>query len=135
MIRPFNSKDCEQVIALWKKTGIYYKPWDRKENLLKKHRKDPELLVVAVEDKKIVGAAIGQYDGWGAYIHHLAVDPKYQGKGIAKKVIEKLEKTLKRKGAKSIFVFTYPCSEKSAFFKKIGYKNWGLSDGLYKDLK
>lgn len=132
-IRNFKPQDIPQVINLWKKAKIFYSPWDKKENLIKKYQKEADLFLVVEEDHQIVGVVLGQYDGWGAYAHHLATKDNY-GK-IAELLTREIEKRLKQKGAKTIFLFTFPHSKESQFVKKQKYKYWGLSAGWEKMIK
>ena len=131
-IRNFQPKDTEQVISVWKKAEIFYEPWDNKQNLIKKHQHDHDLFIVAEENGQIVGVVLGQYDGWGAYIHHLATKDEY-GK-IADELLNEIEKRLKQKGAETVFLFTFPKSKESAFVQKHKYKYWQLSEGWEKKL-
>ena len=131
-IRNFIPEDAEQVLSLWKKAGIFYEPWDTKENLLKKHNQDPDLFVVAEKDNKIVGVVVGQYDGWGAYVHHLASIDNYEK--IAQSLVKEIERRLKEKGAKTVFTFTFPKSKESEFVQKYNYQSWGISEGWEKRL-
>jgi ribosomal protein S18 acetylase RimI-like enzyme len=131
-VREFKLVDAEEALALWRETGIFYKPWDKKENLTKKFQKEPDLFLVYEEGKKIVGTVLGQYDGWGAYIHHLATTEDYGE--MASALIKEMERRLKKKGAKTVFLFTFPNSKESAFAKNEKYKHWGMSQGWEKKL-
>lgn len=59
-------------------------------------------------------------------VHQLAVDPKEQGKGIAKELIHFAENFAKENGSKSIRLDTYKNNLVSNnFYKKMGYKLLG----------
>ncbi len=131
-IREFRLEDAEEVFVLWKKAGIFYDPWDKKENLAEKQKKESDLFLVYEENKKVVGVALSQYDGWGSYIHHLASADSYGKIGSA--LIKEMERRLKSKGAKTVFLFTNPKSKESAFVQNEGYKSWGISEGWEKKL-
>jgi ribosomal protein S18 acetylase RimI-like enzyme len=45
-----------------------------------------------------VGAVLCGHDGRRGYIYHLAVDPKYQGRGVGKRLIDECLAGLKRVG-------------------------------------
>jgi len=51
-------------------------------------------------------------------IRSLAVDKKYQGKGIGKKLVKSLLEEAKELGLKEVLVLTY----KKEFFEKLGFK-------------
>jgi GNAT superfamily N-acetyltransferase len=56
-------------------------------------------------------------------VHRLAVSPKLQGKGYAKKLMEFAEEFAKKEGSKSIRLDTYKLNSVSnKFYEKLGYK-------------
>ncbi len=97
-IRKSKINDIEQIINLWKETGIYFAPFDNKERLMEKIEKEPELLLIAEDNNKIVGAVIGNY-GWRISIDHMAIDKNYQNQGIARLLMKEIKRGLKEKGA------------------------------------
>ncbi len=74
---------------------------------------------VASENKKIIGCA-ALHVSWDdlAEIKSLAVEKKWQGKGLGKELISACLNEAKELGAKRIFVLTY----KPDYFKKFGFK-------------
>lgn len=74
-------------------------------------------------DKKVVGVFIAQF--WKTYIHlhSIAVDSKYQGKGVGKSLINFLEHLAKKPKRYLITAFTGINNKKMiSIFKKRGYK-------------
>ncbi|MEK6958848.1 MAG: GNAT family N-acetyltransferase [archaeon] len=56
-------------------------------------------------------------------VHQLAVDPKLQGKGIAKELMAFAEEYAKKEGSKSVRLDTYSKNTPSNnFYKKLGYE-------------
>jgi len=56
-------------------------------------------------------------------IHRLAMDPDHQGKGYARKFMEKLEGEALRRSAKIIRLDCYSCNKKAnGMYRKLGYK-------------
>ena len=97
-IREANVDDIGQITNLWKETGLYFAPFDEEGRLEEKIKEEPELLLIAEDENKVVGAVIGNY-GWRVSIDHLAVDKAYRGEGIGKKLLKNIKKALKAKGA------------------------------------
>jgi len=62
-------------------------------------------VVYAYDNNKLIGFARAISDSTWAIIYNVALDPKYQGKGIGKKIINDLVKNL---GDRHIFTFTHP---------------------------
>ena len=60
------------------------------------------------------------------YIHRLAVHPKYQGKGLARKLMDFAESESKKKHVTSIRLDTYSLNERNQkFYESRGYKKLG----------
>lgn len=59
-IREFQLKGTNHVIKLVKEAGLYHKPYDNKKNFMKKKRLNPDLILVAEENKNVAGFILGQ---------------------------------------------------------------------------
>lgn len=75
---------------------------------------------VKIDGGKVIGCAALHIIGWDnlAEIKSLAVNVKFQKKGVGKELILRCIYEAKNLGIKKIFVLTY----KPDFFKKIGFK-------------
>jgi len=62
-------------------------------------REPAAMLLVAKLGDEIVGSVIGGWDGWWGNIYRLAVAPERRRKGIARKLVAEVSKTLSAKGA------------------------------------
>ncbi len=122
-IREFKLKDYKEVSSLLKKLKMYHKDLDNKKVFSKIHKTDPDLFLVAEEDKKVVGMVLGLGNGRIGFIFRLLVDVKYQGRGIGKTLVKDMEKRLKKRGCVGISLMTLP-KRKIAIklYKKLGYK-------------
>ena len=123
--RKLTINDYAQMIGLWKKTGLPYKPKgrDSREAIKKQIEADPELFLGAFHGERLIGTVIGSYDfrmkGW---INRLAVDPEYRGKGIAQRLVTEMEQILKSKGAVVIAaLIELPNPASINLFRKLGY--------------
>ncbi len=81
---------------------------------------------VAIIDKEIVGAIIIREEFYvgGRYIiiEELVVSSKFQGKGIGKKLVEKVESITKIKKIHTIYLSAHRKSKAFKFYNKLGYK-------------
>ena len=83
-IRPHRPADHESLVALWNTVFPDDPPWNEPGKLIQtKLTVQPELLFVACQDTKIVGAIMAGFDGVRGWVHHLAVDPASRRQGIA----------------------------------------------------
>ena len=64
-------------------------------------------LLVAEEDGVIVGAAIAAYDGWRAFIYHVAVAPQHRRHGLATALLSEAEGEVRQRGADRIFALVH----------------------------
>lgn len=134
LIRQARKVDCRTLIKIWKSAGFFYAPWDNEAQLVKKMDLQPSLILVAETNAQVIGGVIGTYDGWGAYINHLAVDSEFKAKGVDILLLRHIERRLKTLGVTKVFVFTMPGHEENVLYSKSGYSEWGLSMGLEKDI-
>jgi ribosomal protein S18 acetylase RimI-like enzyme len=85
--------------------------------------RDPGLFLVAEEDGKIVGTAMGAWDGRRGWIYHLGVHPSSQRRGVATRLVEELEARMKKMGIPKVNALIYPWNHASVeFFKNAGYQ-------------
>jgi ribosomal protein S18 acetylase RimI-like enzyme len=59
--------------------------------------------LVAEQDGAVVGAAVASFDGWRAFLYHVAVDSAHRGKGIAKALMAEAEGLVRTRGARYMF--------------------------------
>ena len=122
-IREFQLEDYEEIVDLWKESGITLRPGDEHEGIILKLQRDPELFLVAEDDQEILGVVLGAWDGRRGWINHLAVRPAHRRYGVGKSLIRELEKRLIRKGALHVNAQIYKSNSVSlAFFKALNYE-------------
>ena len=125
-IRSYRESDYSEVLELWKKAGITIGCSDQEEEVKKILKNNPETFLVGTIDEKVIGSVIGGYDGRRGLIHHLAVLPKKQGKGLGKKLMLEVEKRFAKKGVvKSHLLIDSDNKQVINFYLKLG---WELRD-------
>jgi len=134
VIRQARQKDFKSLIEIWQKAGFYYPSWDRRENLLNKINLQPALFLVAEVNGVVIGGVIGTYDGWAAYVNHLAIDPRYRHQKWDKLLLVEIERRFRKLGVETVFVFTFPKHSENKRYQEAGYKKWGTSLGWEKRL-
>ena len=97
--REFRIEDYDAAVELWKRVeGLDVAEGDDRENIKRFLKQNAGLSRVATDGSTIVGAVLCGHDGRRGYIYHLAVDPKYQGRGVGKRLIDECLAGLKRVG-------------------------------------
>jgi len=123
IIRKFKPKDYPAFVKVLKSVDSLDKDTGSYKALMRVHKQNPDLLLVAEDKGQIVGTILGQGDGRIGFIWSLAVLPSEQGKGIGKKLVIEIERRLKKMGCIGISLFT-SSKRKAAIhiYKNLGYK-------------
>jgi ribosomal protein S18 acetylase RimI-like enzyme len=123
-LRNFQMRDYDNVVRLWKTSGLEIRPGDERAQIRKKLERDPELFLVAEENGSLVGTVLGSWDGRRGWIHHLAIRPSKQRTGLGTLLVGEVEKRMRRKGVLKVNAIVYRTNKKSInFFKKNGYEH------------
>jgi ribosomal protein S18 acetylase RimI-like enzyme len=123
VIREFTLDDFDEVTAVWEASGLWMRPSDSREAIALKTTRDPDLFLVALVDGRIVGTALGGWDGRRAYVYHLAVVPERQRRGIASLLMDELDARFRAKGAlKAKLQILVGNAASLAFFAARGYE-------------
>lgn len=122
IIRSFQISDEPDVIDLWHRCNLVVPQNDPKKDIEMKLQVQPELFFVGVISNRIVSTIMSGYDGHRGWIYYLAVDPDFQKKGIARRMVEKAESKLRKLGCSKINLQVRN-SNKSviAFYEHIGF--------------
>jgi len=123
-IRPYDSKDHAQVVALWSKVFKDDPPWNEPASMIRrKLTVQPELFLVAVVDDQVVGTVMAGFDGVRGWIHHLAVRGSHRRQGIASSLMRAAEKGLEIAGCPKVNLQVRATnSEVIAFYRSLGYE-------------
>ena len=130
-IREMTDADLSRVQILWKEAGFSLAFSDTIPELKKMLQHNPNLCLVlelANDEKKIIGAVLGGFDGRRGWIHHLAINPLYQNKGIGTKIMDELTRRFEDMGAVKLKLEILEVNNNVIeFYKKIG---WDLRTDL-----
>ena len=123
LIRPFAPQDEEQVIALWHRCELT-RPWnDPRKDIQRKLTTQPELFLVLELEGRVVGTAMGGYDGHRGWVNYLAVAPELRGKGLGRKLMATLESLLTARGCPKLNLQVRAGNEAAiGFYTRLGYK-------------
>ncbi|NIM20197.1 MAG: GNAT family N-acetyltransferase [Candidatus Latescibacteria bacterium] len=130
-ITRLESSDVDAILALWEKSGLPYKPKGRddRKRLRDVIERGIEAFWGIYEEEKLVGVILVTHDGRKGWINRLAVDPAYQGKGWARRLIRQAEDYLREAGVEIVAVLVENWNKESLnLFRSCGYT---LHDDIY----
>jgi purine-nucleoside phosphorylase/ribosomal protein S18 acetylase RimI-like enzyme len=122
-VRDCRPEDVEAVLTLWKEAETTMSPTDKAANLSRAITESNAVVLVAEQEGRLIGCAIGSFDGWRGNIYRLAVHPAYRRQGIARSIIAQIERRLAGKGARRITALVlkdHPWA--TGFWEAIGYR-------------
>lgn len=122
--RPLNGKDYQEIISLWKRAGLPFKPdgRDSETELTRSMEQDPDLFIGAYDDGELVGVIVGSDDGRRGWLNRLAVDPAYRLSGLARSLVQQCEDNLRSRGRTIICAHIEAGNLGSlAFARELGY--------------
>jgi len=127
-IEQFSMDSYDDIIALWKKTGISVGSTDTKEEIEKMTKRNPQLFLVGKLDQKLISVVMGGFDGRRGYVHHLAVDPDYQKKGYGKMIMDELNARFRQLKVHKVHLFIEKYNKEVVkFYLNLG---WEIRDDL-----
>ena len=123
-IRTLTITDYEEVIRLWSRTNLPFKPSgrDSKQSIETQMRANPDFFLGAFEGGHLIGTVVLSSDMRKGWINRLAVDPDCRRHGVAKALVDESEKTFRKHGLR-LFCSLVEDSNRASkeLFKKCGY--------------
>jgi len=135
IIRPARADELEAILELWSETGLGLRATDAPGSLEELLVADPDALLVAEEDGRIVGTLIAGWDGWRGNLYRLGVLPEYRRRGIGAALVREGERRLTERGAIRI-VAAVGTDRRGAdvFWEAVGYERDGSAQRFVRNL-
>ena len=124
-IAPLRLVDYDAMIELWRRSGLTngIRLRDTRRPFARQLRLNRGLYLGAYDGKRLVGTVLGTHDTRKGWINRLAVDPAYQRRGVATRLLRACEKALARKGMKVFSAFVNDGNDPSMnLFRRSGYQ-------------
>ena len=103
--REFSTDDYDAALDLWKRVeGIEIAEGDSKAEVAQFLSHNTGLSRVALEGSSIVGVALCGHDGRRGHIYHLAVEPRYRGCGLGKRLVHECLQALRGVGLRRAII-------------------------------
>jgi ribosomal protein S18 acetylase RimI-like enzyme len=123
-VRAARAPDLDRVLELWTAArSPHARTADTPEVLARLVGRDPEALLVAELDGRIVGTLIAAFDGWRGNMYRLAVEAGLRREGIGASLISEGEGRLRAAGARRISALVGSEDDHArAFWDAAGYE-------------
>ena len=123
-LREMTNDDYQAVFSLWKQSeGLKLSNDDSRESIQHFLERNPGLSFVALEQGKLVGAALCGHDGRVGYIHNLAVMNSHRKQGIGKSLVGRCMYELIKMGIHRCHLYVESDNQNGInFWKKLGWE-------------
>jgi N-acetylglutamate synthase len=134
--RAFRIEDYDAAVELWKRVeGLDVAEGDDRETIRRFLKRNAELSRVAIDGATIVGAVLCGHDARRGYIYHLAVDPKYQGRGLGRRLIDECLAGLRRAGLERANILVAKDNPRGLdFWKRSGWEDLDGAAAMGRDV-
>jgi ribosomal protein S18 acetylase RimI-like enzyme len=122
VVRNMNDEDAEQVIALWKASGIT-RPWNNPvTDIAFARRGEHSTVLVADLTGRVVATAMVGEDGHRGWVYYVAADPDYQGGGLGRAMMNAAEQWLLGRGVWKVQLLVREDNQSiKGFYEHLGY--------------
>jgi ribosomal protein S18 acetylase RimI-like enzyme len=101
-LRAATVSDGPDVLALWRDAESVVTHTDDLAGVEALVAHDPQALIVAEDEGRIVGSVVGAWDGWRGEVYRLAVAPSHRRQGLAGRLLAASVDSLHARGARRI---------------------------------
>jgi ribosomal protein S18 acetylase RimI-like enzyme len=117
VIRTAQPADVPAVLDLWgRERSEYVTTADSEKVVTRLLDRDPDALLVAELDGRLVGTLIASWDGWRGYYYRLVVEPDLRRRGVARALVDAAEVRLRGLGAPRVIALVGRGDERAAAF-------------------
>ena len=122
-LRSGSVADFGDLLAFWSGATTEPSTTDNVSSLRALVARDPDSLVLAVDNGEVVGSVIVGWDGWRGALYRLAVAPAHRRRGIGTALINEAERRLAALGAVRLHLIVAADQEEAqAFWNAAGYE-------------
>jgi hypothetical protein len=123
-IRSYQAGDHDSVVALWH--AVFPDAPPRNDPVLDIRRKvgvQPDLFLVAIDQRSLVGTCMAGFDGHRGWVHLVAVAPNARRRGIGSALMRRAETLLLKHGCPKLNLQVRVSSpEVVRFYERLGFQ-------------
>ncbi len=120
-VATFRDHHLDAALALWAATEHLGPTPPDEVAALRAH--DPGLVLVAEDDRQVLGVVLGSFDGRRGWISRLAVTDAARRRGVARALVAEVERRLAARGCRQVNLLTFDDNEGGrALWESLGYR-------------
>ena len=121
-LRTGTTADTAAVLDLWQAAGAHPTSTDDPAALAALVDRDPDALLIAESEGRVVGTLIATWDGWRGSMYRLAVRPDVRRRGIAALLVRRGEERLLSLGCRRVQALVVGADDRAcAFWTGVDY--------------
>jgi len=110
------------LMELWTAAGLKFRRGDVPVELAAVLARDPELVLLADNERGLATAVLGTFDGRRGWVNRLATRPGQRGRGHATALLAELERRLAAKGCRKVNLLIEADNKPvTSFYEQNGY--------------
>ncbi len=126
-IRNCRVNDLPDLIQIWHRTDLTLGVSDTVPELKRLLERNPDTCLVLERDNRIVAGVMGGFDGRRGLVHHLSVEPEFQGCGYGVELMMELETRFRQNGVVKYSLWIEPRNrDVIAFYNQLEYERRDL---------
>ncbi len=117
--REIKIEDYDKLVPFWK-ANYFVSEMDNQDRFKLFLEKNPGLSILAQDNGKIIGTALGSFDGRRGYLQKVVVDKNFRKKGVGQQLVQAVIKKLKTLSA--VYIPIAVEKENVSFYENCGFK-------------
>ena len=122
-IRNCQVNDLPDLIKIWHHVDLTLDVSDTVHELKRLLERNPDTCLVLEYNNRIIAGVMGGFDGRRGLVHHLSVEPEFQGCGYGASLMKELETRFRQMGVVKYSLWIEPHNKDAiTFFSHLGYE-------------
>lgn len=123
LVRPFEDRDLDAVVALWRASNLIVHYNDPAEDIAFCRASANAELFVGEDDGAVVATAMAGHDGHRGWLYYVASDPARRRDGLGRAMVDHAEAWLAGLGVRKVnLIIRDTNSGVQEFYERLGYQ-------------